>query len=199
MPERLRLAISERMKGNQHTKGRKQLPEEIEKRKISLMLKGYKHSEATRKIMSEARLGKSPWNKGKKNVYSKETLEKMRLDKLGKKYSLETIFKMKLSHEGEKNHKWISDRNLLKDDSKERGGQLHREWSKNVKKRDNWKCKINNPDCFGKIVAHHILSWKDYLELRYELNNGITLCKFHHPLKKIEEQRLSPYLKELIS
>ncbi len=27
-------------------------------------------------------------------------------------------------------------------------------------------------------------------ELRYEVNNGIALCQFHHPRKRADEQRL---------
>ena len=30
------------------------------------------------------------------------------------------------------------------------------------------------------IRAHHILPWR-IVELRYNINNGITLCQFHHP------------------
>lgn len=59
--------------------------------------------------------------------------------------------------------------------------------------------KINNKDCEGKLEAHHILSWKDYPELRYDINNGITLCHAHHPKKRAEEKRLSPYFMELVS
>lgn len=94
---------------------------------------------------------------------------------------------------------WIIDRALLKDDYRDRGGQLHREWSNNVKRRDNWTCKINNSDCDGKIVAHHILSWKEYAELRYSLNNGITLCHAHHPRGRAEEKRLIPLFSGLVS
>lgn len=103
------------------------------------------------------------------------------------------------SRTGEKHPLWIKDRSMLKDDSKERGGQLHREWSNQVKKRDEWKCKIDNNDCCGRLESHHILSWKDNPELRYTLNNGITLCHFHHPRKKEEEIKLSPYFKELLT
>jgi len=98
-----------------------------------------------------------------------------------------------------KNHpRYIVDRTLLKDDYHDRGGQLHREWSRSVKNRDGWKCKIANGDCSGQVVAHHILSWRDYQELRYEVNNGITLCQFHHPRKRNDEIRLSPYFQGLI-
>jgi|AntAceMinimDraft_18_1070375.scaffolds.fasta_scaffold00869_25 group I intron endonuclease len=38
------------------------------------------HSEETKRILSEKRKGKTPWNKGKKGIYSKETLEKMRMN-----------------------------------------------------------------------------------------------------------------------
>lgn len=100
---------------------------------------------------------------------------------------------------GEKHFKWVKDRTKLKDDSKERGGQLHREWSKQVKNRDNWICKINNSDCTGKIESHHILGWAKHPELRYDINNGITLCIFHHPRKREEEIKLSSYFKEILN
>lgn len=100
---------------------------------------------------------------------------------------------------GEKIYNWIQDRTSLKDDHKDRGGQLHRDWSKNVKNRDGWKCKIANDNCSGRLEAHHILGWSDYPELRYELNNGITLCHAHHPRKRKDEAELSPYFQKLVA
>lgn len=35
-------------------------------------------------------------------------------------------------------------------------------------------------------------------ETRYEINNGITLCHFHHPRKREKEKELSPFFQELI-
>lgn len=99
---------------------------------------------------------------------------------------------------GEKHYLWISDRSLLKDDHKDRGGQLHREWSLSVKNRDGWQCKIANGDCSGRLESHHILGWKSHPELRYEINNGITLCHYHHPRKRIEELELSPLFQSLV-
>ncbi len=55
-----------------------------------------------------------------------------------------------------------------------------------------------NSDCYGKIVVHHILGWTAFPELRYKEDNGIALCKFHHPRKRADEARLSPYFQELI-
>lgn len=99
---------------------------------------------------------------------------------------------------GEMHYRWIEDRKRLKDDHRERGGQLMREWSKMVKSRDKWKCRLSNNNCCGKIESHHILGWKAFPELRYDINNGITLCHYHHPRKRAEEKRLSPYFQEII-
>ena len=35
-------------------------------------------------------------------------------------------------------------------------------------------------------------------ELRYQVNNGITLCQAHHPLKRAEEKRLIPFFNGLL-
>jgi hypothetical protein len=53
-------------------------------------------------------------------------------------------------------------------------------------------------ECLGKIEAHHILRWKDYPELRYDINNGITLCHFHHPRTKQMETKSTPIFRKLV-
>lgn len=59
-----------------------------------------------------------------------------------------------------------------------RDSSQYKIWRKNVYMRDNYQCV----KCGSKIKlnAHHIKSWKDYPELRYDLNNGITLCEKCH-------------------
>lgn len=71
-------------------------------------------------------------------------------------------------------------------------------WRKSVYERDNHKCRIYNKDCNGRIEAHHILSWSQYPELRYEINNGITLCRAHHPFKRAEENKLISFFQKLV-
>jgi hypothetical protein len=39
---------------------------------------------------------------------------------------------------------------------------------------------------------------RDHEHLRYELSNGITLCKRHHPRKHADEARLSPMFQDII-
>jgi len=108
--------------------------------------------------------------------------EKMRLAKLGKKMP----WNSRPDRKGELSPRWIKDRTKIKLD-KERGGPLHKQWSKSVKERDKRKCRLANNKCKGSLESHHILSWKDYPELRYKINNGITLCHAHHPRRRAEE------------
>lgn len=66
---------------------------------------------------------------------------------------------------------------------------LHRDWSNKVRERDNWtcqKCGIKKDN----VIAHHPKEWDDYPKLRFNVNNGITLCRgCHctiHKIKKYE-------------
>jgi len=139
--------------------------------------------------------------------HSKETKDKMRLTAIrngnhpvhNKPHTIEVKLKINEHRKGIKAWNYIEDRYLLKDDSKERGGQLHRDWSKSVKKRDGWKCRIAGENCGGRIEAHHILGWSNFPELRYKINNGITLCHAHHPRKRAEEKRLVSEFLRLVS
>lgn len=137
-------------------------------------------------------------------------------NKKGFRHTEESILKMRLSarkgenhplsqwakeHGGKLHPKWIEDRTKLKrynDSSKDRRSYAYKDWRLQVYKRDDYKCKINNLDCSGRIIAHHILPWINYPELRYEINNGITLCQAHHPRKRAEEKRLIPVFQELV-
>lgn len=141
-------------------------------------------SKETRLKMSLSRKGRIPWNKGKKGVQKGYWAGKKRPE-----------------ISGENNYQWISDRTLIKKyiDSAERNSQAVRRWRSKVWERDNFKCRIADNNCAGKIEVHHILPWRDFVELRYEVNNGITLCHAHHPRKRAEEKRLIPTFQELVS
>jgi len=118
----------------------------------------------------------------------------------GKKMSEETKEKIRIAISGPNNYAWIEDRSKLKKyiGSEERRSPAYKYWRKQVWLRDNFTCKIANPDCSGRIEAHHILGWKDHPELRYQVNNGITLCHAHHPRKRAEEKRLITFFQGLV-
>jgi hypothetical protein len=108
------------------------------------------------------------------------------------------LLKMKEVTAGSKNVRWIVDRSKLANQD-ERNCYEYTEWSQSVRTRDNFKCRIDNDDCSGRIEVHHILSWREHPELHYKLNNGITLCHAHHPRVRSEEKRLIPEFQKLVS
>ena len=108
------------------------------------------------------------------------------------------ILKMKSVSAGSKSYNWIKDRSKVINQNG-RNGYLDKEWKRGVYKRDNYICRIADDNCSGRIEAHHILPWRDYPELHYKINNGITLCHAHHPRKRAEEKRLEPLFMELVS
>ena len=165
--------------------------------KISGM-SGKTQSEHQKAILRERNLNDNPAKKP-------EVKEKMRMAKLGKKrkpHNEETKLKISQSNmgkhrlSGENHPNWIKDRSKLVK-RQERNDSAYGDWRLQVYKRDNYKCKIDK-DCSGRIIAHHILGWSAYPELRYEVNNGITLCQAHHPLKRAEEKRMVLVFKELL-
>ena len=71
--------------------------------------------------------------------------------------------------------------------------RAYRRWRYLVFKRDRFKCQM--PDCTGKpIEAHHIVRWADSPKLRYDVNNGITLCVRCHALVTGQEQAYASML-----
>ena len=74
----------------------------------------------------------------------------------------------------------------------------YKQWVKGVKKRDTNICKLKAENCSGYNIVHHIKNWSDFPELRYNINNGITLCQAHHPRKRAEEKRLIPFFSGLV-
>lgn len=55
------------------------------------------------------------------------------------------------------------------------GGLEYKSWRSKVFARDNYTCQICE-QYSGVLHADHIKSWSDNEELRYDVNNGRTLC-----------------------
>ena len=64
----------------------------------------------------------------------------------------------------------------------------YKKWRKEIYKRDNHKCPWPGCNSHKKLNAHHIRKWSDFPHLRYDINNGITLCSIHHKsIQNMEE------------
>ena len=61
-------------------------------------------------------------------------------------------------------------------------------WRTAVFERDGYRCR----KCQGteELHAHHIKSWADFPDLRFDVDNGITLCRSDHALKHPEIEKL---------
>lgn len=60
-----------------------------------------------------------------------------------------------------------------------RNNTYYKEWIRKVFERDNYTCQ-----CCGKrggnLNAHHLYNFSEHKDLRYDINNGITLCEKCH-------------------
>lgn len=53
-------------------------------------------------------------------------------------------------------------------------------WRRDVFARDGYACQVCGKDRGGDLVAHHLDSWADFPESRFDINNGVTLCETCH-------------------
>jgi len=103
----------------------------------------------------------------------------------GKKSSESTKLKQrkaKLGIRGPEHWNWKDGSIARKKRHLEMGRDEYIQWRKEVFNRDKYVCQ----NCFEPqkyIQAHHIKPWKSFPSLRYEISNGITLCKRCHQNK----------------
>lgn len=120
---------------------------------------------------------------GKK--HSEETKRKIGLKSKGRTYNHTNETKIKISSvkQGITVKEWTNFK--TSNDRIERKSKKYKIWRMSVFLRDNFTCQ-----CCGRrgcyLEAHHIKRFVDYPELRYELNNGVTLClECHNQTKRI--------------
>ncbi len=142
------------------------------KRKISEALKGKKLSEETRMKMSE---NNARFWKNKK--LTEEHKKKLSLSLMGRKLSEEIKRKMSLAKGGTGIPQQIFKRYYHLRDRK------YFEWRSKVFERDNWICQTCGLRGI-KLEPHHIKGWAKYPELRYEVENGVALCIECHRLTR---------------
>lgn len=131
--------------------------------------------------------------KGKK--HTPDTIEKLRMAHLGKPSNRKGIprtvdERIKISQgvkssgkvrRGESNPRW--DGGKSSEVVKAKASLDYRLWKEAVNARDNFTCQ----DCGGTdlniIETHHIKPFAKFPDERYDVNNGITLCRFCHQLR----------------
>lgn len=155
--------------------------------------KGAKLSDETCKRMSLAKTGVK---------FSQERVDRMKgrtSPMKGKKHTEEAKRKISESHKGDKAYQWKG--GITPKIKAIRNSPEMKQWRKAIFKRDGYKCQM--PRCGKKeryLNAHHIKRFADYPELRFDINNGITLCKkCHNKLKgKEKEEKFEELFNKII-
>ena len=99
-------------------------------------------------------------------------------NRFGKKASEETRLKQRLAKlgiRGEKHWNWKNGGVLRKERHTLMQRDEYKQWRLSVFKRDNFTCVFCG-DTSRNIHADHIKPWVTHVEIRYDLNNGRTLC-----------------------
>ena len=124
--------------------------------------------------MRESALGK---------IISKEQRKKQSIRQEGKHHSPKTEFKKGIIP-------WNKGLGNNSDLRRQRSSKECIEWRTLVFKRDEYKCLM--PGCNQSekyLEAHHIRPFSQYKKLRFDIKNGITLCKDCHKKVKNKENR----------
>jgi len=182
--------------------GKKRSQEDVEKFRISHL--GKKASEETRAKISKAKMGHIGWNKGLtkeeypqlgnaggKRGFHRREATKQKISRarkgqpngrFGTKHSEETKKKIgesikALGRIGENSPNWKG--GITPENVSIRHSIEYHLWREAVFARDNYicqKCQAGGE----KLHAHHIQNFADYPEVRFAIDNGITLCKKCH-------------------
>lgn len=72
----------------------------------------------------------------------------------------------------------------------------YKNWRDSVYRRDRWTCTDCGIHCQkGNIIAHHLITFADRIDLRYEISNGVTLCRPCHARVHKEDLQIARRLK----
>ena len=172
MTEEHRKKISEAKKGHEVSEETRQRLREFNmghkvsketREKIGKAQKGRKVSEESRRKMCEVQKGR---------VITEEHKRKLSKAHMGKRLSKETRDKM-----SKNSYRWKG--GITPENIKIRRSVEYRLWREAVFARDNWTCQKTGKKGL-ELQAHHLQNFSDYPELRFAIDNGVTLSKKAH-------------------
>ncbi len=128
--------------------------------------KDFKHSEETRSKISQSLVG------NKRAVNSNGVIKKRRKKSIEERRHLSEI------QRGRKGNNWKGGarhkHKIIRD------GIDYRLWRESVFARDNWVCQKCGDSKGGNLNAHHLKNFAEHPDLRFAIDNGITICTHCH-------------------
>ena len=117
------------------------------------------------KCKNKSLKGKPTWNKGIK-------IDRIKYPSMGhfQKHSLESCLKMR----GEHRKDWKG--GVSKKNNEIRRCAFYMRWVSAIYKRDKYTCQICGKKNLN-LRANHIKRFADFPDLRFEINNGILICR----------------------
>jgi hypothetical protein len=116
--------------------------------------------------------------------HSQESKKKIGKVQKGRKQKPETIEKRRHKHLGQR-------RKATRNSSR-----VYWAWRDSVKNRDGWKCQHCGCEEKDKLHAHHIVAWLENELKRFDIENGITLCKNCHAKEETKHKKGVSFSKE---
>lgn len=157
-------------------KGRSLSQETINKMREAQIIIGRNPTERERRAQRARDGGHGKWMQGR--TLPAEVKAKIGAHRIGKTYS--EIYGEGAEQEAANRRK--SNRERWKDvprkpqRSRHNADYHYSDWRKAVFERDNFTCLICGSRG-GELQAHHIKSWAKHPDLRFEITNGMTVCK----------------------
>jgi hypothetical protein len=141
---------------------------------------GCLHKEVVRNLWKNDKFVKkiklsSPWVVGGEKMESFRDMCRVR--QTGKRIPKETRIRMSESKKGSKSYCWLGGKTKLNQII--RNSVQNKLWRESVFSRDDFTCICCKRRGI-RLQAHHIKQFAFYPELRFDVNNGITLCKDCH-------------------
>ncbi|MEK6829350.1 MAG: HNH endonuclease signature motif containing protein, partial [Nanoarchaeota archaeon] len=141
--------------------------------------------------------GKPGWSKGKTVNEDSRILAGPRNGMYGKIHTVTTRNYISTKNRGrfasEKNPNWQGGITTI--NQKIRNSYNFDQWRNSVFQRDNWICQ----ECLkngGELHPHHIKKFSKYPLLRFDTNNGITLCELCHDKITGKEEQFVTYFQD---
>lgn len=187
---------------------------EIKQKRVETRKKNgwFKDIEEVKRRQKEAKRGCNPWNhfknpdivkekirntlKGHPCYKSEERKKNISKAKTGGHLSEITKKKMSATRQGIQLKDWTEFLSPIR--SRIYQSKNFDVWRRSIFQRDDWTCQ----DCYikgGSLHAHHIRKFSKYPLLRFDVDNGITLCKpCHEKTIGNEEDYIEYFNKKLL-